>query len=138
MEATSDNPRQDFGEGRTKKVSINIYYSSLPYSKDEPKIRQHDMLFGFGKIQNDVEKKIKNWIKTYEETYPAFDLYFSAKTGEQPYLDEKFLTLVRGLEAYIIKENLMKGLYLWTRELRCIIEPFKEIIGDRDKRNNLI
>ena len=137
MEATSDNPRQDFGEGRTKKVSINIYYSSLPYSKDEPKIRQHDMLFGFGKIQNDVEKKIKNWIKTYEETYPAFDLYFSAKTGEQPYLDVKFLTLVRGLEAYH-KRKFDEGSVPLDQRIRCIIEPFKEIIGDRDKRNNLV
>ena len=97
MEATADI---DLGEGQTRRVTVNIYYSSLPYSKDEPKIDQHDMLLGFAKIQNDTEEKIKNWIKDYEETYPAFDLYFSAKRDEQRYLDEKFLTLTRGLEAY--------------------------------------
>ena len=95
MSATADNLRQDLGEG-----PVNIYYSSLPYSKGEPKINRHDMLFEFGKIQSDVQKKIKNWIGAYEETYPAFDLYFSAKRDEQRHLDEKFLTLARGLEAY--------------------------------------
>ena len=97
MSATADI---DLGEGQTRRVPVNIYYSSLPYSKDEPKIRQHDMLLGFAKIQSDVEKKIKNWIGAYKETYPAFDLYFSAKRDEQRHLDEKFLTLARGLEAY--------------------------------------
>ena len=137
MEVASDNLHQDFGEGRTKKVSISIYYSSLPYSKDEPKIRQHDMLFGFGKIQSDVQEKIKNWIETYEETYPAFDLYFSAKTGEQPYLDVNFLTLARGLEAYHKRKFDERSVALDQR-IRCIIEPFKEIIGDEDERSNLI
>ena len=97
MEATAD---KDLGEGQTRRVPVNIYYSSLPYSKSEPKINRHDMLFGFGKIQSDVQKKIKNWIGAYEETYPAFDLYFAAKRDEQRHLDEKFLTLARGLEAY--------------------------------------
>ena len=100
MSATADNLRQDFGEGRTKKVSISIYYSSLPYSKDEPKIQQHDMLFGFGKIQSDVQEKIKNWMEAYEKVAPALDLYFLAKMGMQTYLEARFLALAQGLEAY--------------------------------------
>ena len=129
------------------------------------------MLFGFGKIQSDVEKKVKNWIKTYEETYPAFDLFFSAKMGEQPYLDVRFLTLARGLEAYHrrtsdekrideaefdeLVENLVNQCPEEHREwlsrelkygnevnlrkrLRGIINSFKEVIGNRAKRENLI
>ena len=97
MEATAD---KDLSEGQIRRGPVNIYYPSPSYSEDEPKIDRHDMLFGFGKIQSDAQKKIKNWIGVYEETYPAFDLYFSAKRDEQRYLDEKFLTLTRGLEAY--------------------------------------
>ena len=100
MSATSDNLRRNIGDGTTAPSLINIYFSSRPYSTDEPKIQEHNMLFGFGRIQSDVQKKIKNWIEAYEETYPAFDLYFSAKRDEQRHLDEKFLTLARGLEAY--------------------------------------
>ena len=100
MSATADNLRQDLGEGQTRLVPVNIYYSSLPYSKDEPKIHQHDMLFGFGRIQNDAERIINNWIEAYEKITPAFNLYFLAKMGMQTYLEERFMALVQGLEAY--------------------------------------
>lgn len=139
MSATADNLRQDLGEGQTRRVLVNIYYSSLPYSKDEPKIDQHDMLLGFAKIQSDgdAERTIKNWIGTYKETYPAFDLYFSAKTREQPYLDVKFLTLTRGLEAYH-KRKFDEGFVPLDQRIKCIIEPFKEILGNEENRRNLI
>ena len=137
MSAPSDNFRRNIGEGRTTTIPINIYYPSPPYSKDEPKIRQHDMLFGFGRIQSDVQKKIKNWIEAYEETYPAFDLYFSARTGEQSYLDDKFLTLARGLEAYH-KRKFDEGSVPLDQRIKCIIEPFKTVIGDEAKQNDLI
>ena len=135
MSATADI---DLGEGQTRRVPVNIYYSSLPYSKDEPKIRQHDMLLGFAKIQSDVEKKIKNWIGAYKETYPAFDLYFSVKTGEQPYLDVRFLTLARGLEAYHKRKIDERPSVPLDQRIKCIIEPFKEIIGNEDNRRDLI
>ena len=137
MSATSDDLRRDIGDGTTKPIPINIYYPSRPYSEDEPKIRQHDMLFGFGRIQSDVQKKIKNWIEAYEETYPAFDLYFSARTGEQSYLDDKFLTLARGLEAYH-KRKFDEGSVPLDQRIKCIIEPFKTVIGDEAKQNDLI
>ena len=137
MSATADNLRQDLGGGQTRLVPVNIYYSSRPYSKDEPKIHQHDVLLGFAKIQSDVEKKIKNWMGAYKETYPAFDLYFSAKMGEEPYLDVKFLTLARGLEAYH-KRQFDEGSVPLDQRIKCIIEPFKEIIGNEDNRRNLI
>ena len=137
MSATSDNVRRNIGDGTTESSPINIYFSSRPYSTDEPKIQQHNMLFGFGKIQSDVEKKIKNWIKAYEETDPAFDLYFSAKTGGQSYLDDKFLTLARGLEAYH-KRKFDERFVPLDQRIKCIIEPFKEIIGNEENRRNLI
>ena len=138
MEATSDDLYQDIGEGKTETIPINIYYPSRPYSEDEPKIWQHDMLFGFGKIQNDAEERINKWIKAYKQIDPAFDLYFSAKRGEQQYLDEKFLTLIRGLEAYH-KRKFDRRLYIPLKQrIKGIIEPFKDIIGDESKRGSLI
>ena len=139
MKATADNLCQDLGEGQTERGPVNIYYSSPSYSKDKPKIHQHDMLFGFGKIQSDAQKKIKKWIGVYEETYPAFDLYFSAQRVEQRYLDEKFLTLTRGLEAYH-KRKYDEAWRPLKQRIKCIIErlPFKEIIGNEENRRDLI
>ena len=136
MSATSDNLRQDDGKGSTRMIPINIYYSSRPYSKDEPKIYQHDMLFRFGQIQNDAEKIINNWIKAYERIDPAFNLYFLAKMGVQPSLEAKFLALAQGLEACHRRKNGGKASF--GDRIESIIEPFEDIIGDQTTREGLI
>ena len=53
-------------------------------------------------MQNDAEKIINNWIKAYEQITPAFNLYFLVQMGAQhyQYLEERFMALVQGLEAY--------------------------------------
>ena len=92
MEATS-------WDGRTEPIPINIYYPSWPYSKDEPEANR-SKLFAFEEIQNNAESIIQNWIEAYEQIAPAFNLYFLAKMGMQIYLEERFMALVQGLEAY--------------------------------------
>ena len=171
MSATSDNRRENIGDGTTEPIPINIYYPSQLYSKDEPRIYQGNMLFEFGWIRDDAERIINNWLKAYENITPAFNLYFLAKMGEQQYLEERFMALVQGLEAYHrrtsdekrideaefdeLVENLVNQCPEEHREwlsgelrygnevslrkrLRSIINPFKDVIGNRAKRNNLI
>ena len=99
MEATSNNLRRDVGEGKTRAIPINIYYPSWPYSKNEPET-YGSKLFKFKEIQNDAKRMINNWIEAYEKITPAFNLYFLAKMGMQTYLEERFMALVQGLEAY--------------------------------------
>ena len=99
MEATSDNRRQDIGDGTTEPIPINIYYPSRLYSKEDPRVYEGDMLFGFEQIQNDAEKRIKNWMEIYDKIEPALDLYFLAKMGAQPTSQAKFLALAQSLEA---------------------------------------
>lgn len=100
VSATSDAIRQDIGNGESRPVPISLYYSSRPYSKDEPTIDSHRMLFRYGQIKGDAERIINNWIDAYDEIDPALNLYFSTKTGAQKYLDGKFLALAQGLETY--------------------------------------
>ena len=100
MLATSDNLRQDFGDGRTAPIPVEIYCPSWPYAKDEPKINKFDMLFRFNDRQNRVESIINKWIENYEQIAPALDLYFLAKTGTLPSWNIQFLTLVQSLEAF--------------------------------------
>ena len=99
MSATSDNLRQDIGEGKTETIPIDIYYPSWPYSKDEPDTNE-SKLFEFKEIQNDAGRIISNWIEAYEQIAPTFNLYFLAKMGMQTYLEERFMALVQGLESY--------------------------------------
>ena len=146
MSATSENRRENIGDGTTKPIPINIYYSSQHYSKGEPKIYPYPRLFGFIQIQNDAERIINNWIKAYERINPTFDLYFSTQIG-QPYLTVKFLTLVQGLEAYhhrgknltAYRQSKKGDRELYLREkIEDVIEPFKGVICDEDKQGKLI
>ena len=133
--ATSDDLTQEIGDSKTEPVPINIYSPSWPYSKDVPQINLYNMLFKFKEIQNDAERIINNWIKSYEQYDSAFRLYFLAKMGAQTYLEEKFLTLAQGLEAY--HQRITEGMFLRNR-ITNIIEPFKDIIGTNGNPQELI
>ncbi len=100
VSATSETIRQDIGNGESRPTPISLYYASLPYTKDEPKIDRHRMFFTYGQIREDAERIVNNWVDAYDEIKPALDLYFSTKTGAQKYLDGKFLALAQGLETY--------------------------------------
>ena len=139
-------------------------------SKDGPETYR-SKLFKFEEIQNDAERIINNWIEAYEQITPTFNLYFLAKMGMQTYLEERFMALVQGLEAYHrrtsdekrmdeaefegLVENLIEKCPEEHREwlsrelkygnevslrkrLRDLIKPFKDVIGNRTKRDNLI
>ena len=97
---TANTLLQDIGNGKTHPVIVSLYYSSLPYTKNEPKIEWHRMLFRYGQIRDDAERIVNNWFDAYDEIEPALNLYFSTKTGAHKYLDGKFLALAQGLETY--------------------------------------
>ena len=120
MSATSDDLRRDIGEGKTRPIPINIYYPSWPYSKDEPETNR-GKLFEFKEIQDDAERIINNWIEAYEKITPAFNLYFLAKMGMQTYLEERFMALAQGLEAYHRRTS---------EEKRMDEAEFKELIDN--------
>lgn len=81
-------------------VPISIYYQSIPFSEKTPKKDRRSMLFNFAVITTNAQQVLNNWLNAYEYLYPAFNLYFSTKTGAQKYLEGKFLALAQGLETY--------------------------------------
>ena len=105
-----------------------LYYPSLPFTKNAPKIDRHRMLFRFVQIRKDAERIFNNWLVAYEEIDPALNLYFSTKTGAHKYIDGKFLALVQGLETYhrrTSSEKLMEDDVF--KELTCsLIEKCAE------------
>ena len=99
-EATLNTLTQDLGNGKTCPVLISLYYASLPYTKDEPKIDRYRMLFSYQKIKVNAEQIINNWLQAYDKIEPALNLYFGVTTGRLQYLDAKVLALAQGLEIY--------------------------------------
>ena len=100
MSATSDNLRQDNGNGQTVPIPVKIYCPSWPYAKNEPAIDEWDMLFKYKDRQNRVESIINKWLDNYEQITPSLDLYFLTKAGTLPSLELQFLALAQALEAF--------------------------------------
>ncbi len=100
VSATYDADSRDTRDGKMVRVPISIYYASLPYTENEPKVELHRMLFRFEQIRENADRTINNWFDAYEKIGPALNLYFSTKTGAHKYLDSKFLALVQALETY--------------------------------------
>ena len=163
MSATSPEIIKNHGDP----APITIYAPSVfYYSKDQPKIDRNRMLFGFSDIRDNAEGMINKWIESYEDYKNAFDLYFLAQLKPQLSLEVKFLTLAQGLEVYHrkpdedneIDEELVASLidccpedkrdWLKNRleypdrislrqRIKELINPFKEIFGNSEKRNKL-
>lgn len=100
VSATSNSIIEKISEKKTRPVPIKVYYPSLPFLKDAPKVDKHRMLFTFGQIRDNAENIINNWLKAYTVINPSLGLYFSAVTGTHKYLDGKFLALAQALETY--------------------------------------
>ena len=96
--AYSTELTQELGDGLTYELPIKVYYESLPQSETEPKIRLPEMLFLYRGIEKECEGIFNRWLKNYETSEPAFNLYFASKSGAYKILDGKFLSLVQGIE----------------------------------------
>ena len=100
VSATSSEIETEVSDGKKDLYLLRVYYPSLPFSKEMPKIDSHKMLFQFGQVRENAEVIINNWLEAYSIIRPALGLYFSAVTGTHKYLDGKFLALAQGLETY--------------------------------------
>lgn len=100
VSATSNEIMMKITENKSSPANIKVFYPSLPFSKESPKIDAHRMLFRFSHIRENAEEIFNNWLNAYSVISPAIGLYFSAVTGSHKYLDGKFLALAQGLETY--------------------------------------
>ena len=58
------------------------------------------MLFTLGDIHEDFGRFVGEWFGKAERLGPVYDLYFATAYGSPAYLDDRFLSLVQGVEAY--------------------------------------
>lgn len=100
VSATSNEIVREISKGKTIPVPMKLYYPSLPFSDNVPKIDTHKMLFRFADISENAEHVFNQWLSTYSIIRPSLGLYFSAVSGDYKYLDGKFLALAQALETY--------------------------------------
>ena len=87
---------QDF-DVYTVETPIHIYYKTN-YSESDNQISSHNLLFRYEDVANCFENVLKLWFHNYSISEPAFNLYFSSKSGGYKYLEGKFLSLAQGIE----------------------------------------
>ena len=84
----------------SNKHRVNIYFRSQPYTKDEPFIDWDLLLFGLKEMGVNVERKINTWMRVYDKLAPALNLFFLVQSESHVNAEDKFLSLVQGLEAF--------------------------------------
>lgn len=123
---------------------IGVYYSSIPFEKEVPKIEQRTMLFRFIDVKQRFDVIIGKWLDVYEVFTPSLNLYFSTKSGAQKYLEGKFLVLAQALETYhrrtsnetyISKEEFKNLLY--EIKSKCPKEHKNWLAGRLDNGNEI-
>ncbi len=66
----------------------------------DSKVHPAEMLFTLGDIHEDFGRFVGEWFGKAERLGPVYDLYFATAYGSPAYLDDRFLSLVQGVEAY--------------------------------------
>ena len=123
----SDKIQEELNEKKIP-IYVKLYYQSRPFIKTSP--QNIWPLFIFELVEHNMEQVINNWVKIYNITHPALELYFSTQTGEHRFLDAKFLTLVQSIEAYQ-QRILFKDLN-FKKTLTELMKPFEQWISNKD------
>ena len=92
--------KRKISDDKEYEIPIDIYYPSLPFSQNPPKIEWHTMLFRYPNIAETLQGVLAKWLDAYDRIEPAFNLYFASKTGAHKYIDSKFLSLSQGIETF--------------------------------------
>ena len=79
---------------------VNLYFRSEPHTKHEPFIDRNFMIFRWQEIGTDAEAMINTWIRKYDRVSAAMNLFFLAQTGSHITAEDRFVSLVQGIEVF--------------------------------------
>lgn len=79
---------------------IRIYKRNISLTEDEKLLLDHDMVFTFPKIREQLIFCFNNWLRAYKEIKPVIHLFFGQVLGCQCYSPITFLNAVQTAEAY--------------------------------------
>lgn len=91
---------KDYGKGRRYANTIQLYFSSRSFKINEKPKLDLEMIFDYGRIQNDFSTIIKNWHLKYGLLEPAFDLVFEQFYNDNKFTINTFLNLAQSAETF--------------------------------------
>jgi hypothetical protein len=80
--------------------SIQCIYSNSYYKEEYKTRRQSESLLNYKLIKDDLPKILKNWFEGHEKLNPSFVLLLNSFINPNSYDNERFLSIMRGLECY--------------------------------------
>lgn len=83
--------------GELKPLSMPVFFESSAASLSVS-FDRHDLLFAYPNVADQLEQMLTIWLDQHEALAPAFDLYFSVRSGRHTYLESAFLSIAQGLE----------------------------------------
>ena len=127
---------REFREGKKREVPIEVYYQSLPRSEAKSEIKPFDMLFIYRDVENHFEEIINRWLKNYEISGPAFNLYFtyhfdSYYSDSHRLRDVNFLLLVQGIET--LHRRNSQEMQMPDTEFRTLVDTILGSVPDSKK-----
>jgi len=79
-------------------VTVFLPLSAAPtHARD---VMPQHMLFHWKDIADQAQEFVQRWYEKWDRFRPAFDCFFAACYSKQPYMNQLFLSLARGLETY--------------------------------------
>lgn len=105
----------------------NIYYSRRFHVDDEEKIiRDHDMLFTFEDIKNQINEVLSNWLKGHKEYNEAFYYYHLSAYNKHRYGGESiFLDFVRCVKILSKEKSLSQ-----KDAIDELVKPFSDLFEE--------
>ncbi len=98
VSVSSNQITEKISKEKKRQVEIELYDINPTKSKMPPKIDSHNMLFNYKDISANFQDAMTKWLEKYETLEPSFNLYFSAATDAQAFLETEFLALAQALE----------------------------------------
>ncbi|WP_138379788.1 HEPN domain-containing protein [Luteithermobacter gelatinilyticus] len=84
---------------------VDVFYMSTPFSPEEPQVVSHFMLFNLNDMKSDT---FKLWLTHFDKYSPTFNSYFAIQPSSKRLLEERYITLIGGLESYSRRSNNKK------------------------------
>ena len=110
---------------------VNLYFRSEPHTKHEPFIDRNFMVFRWQEMGTDAETMIKTWIRKYDRVSPAMNLFFLAQTGSHITAEDRFVSLVQGIEVFHRRGSNEKQ--MCETEFKDLVDSFINTCPDDKK-----
>jgi hypothetical protein len=100
IDVFTETAKVTLGDGKSFRRPIKIVYGGVNYGVPLDAVNMRGMLFELSSVRSKFANLLEKWFEKRALLEPVFDLYFGTLYNTQMFLQQKFLSLVQGVESY--------------------------------------